>query len=79
MKNVTISMEEKLARWVRIKAAEKDMSVSKYIRELIEEHMNSLRAYSQAMKQNLAKQPKNISSNKPYPDRDSIHDRSDLR
>jgi len=72
-------MEEKLARWVRIKAAEKDMSVSKYIRELIEEHMNRAREYARAMKKNLAKQPIDISSNQPYPGREDIHDRSDLR
>lgn len=75
MKNVTISMDEELARWVRIQAAEQDVSVSRYIRELLAETMQRSRTYQAAMKRNLARKPKDISSGAPYPDRDELHAR----
>jgi plasmid stability protein len=36
MKNVTITLPEDTARWLRIKAAEDDRSVSRWIGELLE-------------------------------------------
>ncbi|MCY4635943.1 MAG: hypothetical protein OXG04_15795 [Acidobacteria bacterium] len=35
MKNVTITLPEDLARWVRIRAAEQDRSVSRWVAELL--------------------------------------------
>jgi hypothetical protein len=37
MKNVTITLDEKVARWARIKAAEKDTSVSRLVGEMLRE------------------------------------------
>lgn len=39
MKNVTISLDEKVARWARVKAAEQDKSLSRFLAELLEERM----------------------------------------
>ena len=39
MKNVTISLNEKIARWARVKAAEQDKSLSRFLAELLEERM----------------------------------------
>lgn len=36
MKNVTITLSEDTARWLRIKAAQDDVSVSRWIGELLE-------------------------------------------
>jgi hypothetical protein len=37
VKNVTISMDEDLARWVRVEAAKADTSVSRWIGEVLED------------------------------------------
>ena len=39
MKNVTISLDETIARWARVKAAEQDKSLSRFLAELLEERM----------------------------------------
>lgn len=36
MKKVTITLQEDLARWLRVNAAENDRSVSKWLAELLE-------------------------------------------
>ena len=36
MKNITITLPEDVARWLRIKAAENERSVSKWLAELLE-------------------------------------------
>ncbi len=36
MKNVTVTLPEDVARWLRIRAAEDDRSVSKWLADLIE-------------------------------------------
>lgn len=79
MRNVTISMTEELARWVRIQAAEHDVSVSRYIRDLLAASMERARAYEAAKRRNLARPPKNIGSGEPYPERGELHDRAQLR
>lgn len=35
MRNVTISLDEEVARWVRVAAAEHDLSVSRYVGEIL--------------------------------------------
>jgi hypothetical protein len=39
MKKVTISVDEEAARWVRIRAAERNTSVSRLLGELLKEKM----------------------------------------
>ena len=39
MKNVTVSLDETVARWARVKAAEQDKSLSRFLAELLEERM----------------------------------------
>ena len=41
MKNVTITLDEETARWARVEAAHRDMSVSRLIAELLQEHMRA--------------------------------------
>jgi hypothetical protein len=41
MKNVTISLRENVARWARVKAAEEDKSLSRFLADLLEERMRS--------------------------------------
>ncbi len=78
MKNITISMDEEVARWVRIRAAEQEMSVSRYVGNLLRQTMRESEEYRKAMRRNLARKPVPISSG-PYPSREELHDRAALR
>ena len=49
MRNVTIVVEEEVARWVRVRAAEHDTSVSRLVGEMLQGQMESDRGYEQAM------------------------------
>ena len=55
MKNVTITLPEDLARWVRVRAAENERSVSKWIAELLEGMRSQEDEYDVAMKRFLAR------------------------
>lgn len=76
MKNITISMDEDLARWTRVAAARREQSVSRFLAALIENEMKTDGAYEKAMKAFLAVKPRPLG--KPggkYPDREEIYDR----
>ncbi|MBZ5607979.1 MAG: CopG family transcriptional regulator [Acidobacteriia bacterium] len=51
MKNVTISLDEEVARWARRKAADEDTSVSKFVSRLLEREMRASDSYWQAYRQ----------------------------
>ena len=76
MKNVTITLDEEVARWARIKAAEQDTSVSKLVGEMLRDKMMNERSYYLSMKRYLSRKPRQLS--KPgtrYPTREEIHER----
>jgi hypothetical protein len=79
MKNVTVSLDEDVARWARIRAAELDVSVSRMLSDLLREQMSRALTYQTEMRQYLVREPRVISEGYPYPSRDSLHDRSGLR
>lgn len=80
MKNVTITLDEKTAAWVRVSAAREDKSVSRYIGELLEKRMRESRDYANATRRYLDRQPSRINEKRSkLPTRDELHDRSDLR
>ena len=53
MKNVTITMEDAAAEWVRIEAAKRGSSVSRLVGEWLAEKMRQEDAYVQAMREAL--------------------------
>ena len=59
MKNVTITLEEEVARWARIMAAKQNTSVSRLVGELLREKMLEEQNYQIAMQQYLS-QPPNV-------------------
>lgn len=79
MKNVTITMDDEVARWARMAAAEREMSLSRFVGELLRERMKQNRAYEQAMHEFLAMTPTGDSRGQPLPTRDEIHDRAAFR
>src|SRR5437763_17153771 len=79
VRNVTVTLDEETARWARIEAARREMSVSRLIRNLLEESMRRNQAYEVAMREYLSRPARPISANASYPKRDEIHDRASLR
>jgi hypothetical protein len=79
MRNVTITLDEETARWARVEAAHRDMSVSRLIGELLREHMRAQTTYEDAMGRYLARAPVKLKDGGGYPTREELHDRADLR
>jgi len=80
MKNVTITLDEKTATWVRVYAARHDTSVSRLIGEMLQQRMRESREYDEAMRRFLAKAPVRLKrAGTRYPTRDELHDRARLR
>lgn len=80
MKNVTVTLDEDVARWARIRAAELDTSVSRMLGELLREQMGRELTYHTQMHQYLVREPQPLSApGSRYPLRDELHERSDLR
>jgi thiaminase len=80
MKNLTITLDEKTAAWIRVYAARQGMSVSRFVGELLNERMAETRTYNQALRNFLAQKPfefEFIDGRRPT--REELHDRSGLR
>lgn len=80
MKNITITLDEKTAAWLRAYAAQHGMSVSRFVGEFLQERMQALRAYNDAMRGFLAHTPfafRFIGGQRPT--REELHDRGGLR
>ena len=76
MKNVTITLKEEVARWARIKAAEKNTSVSRLLGEILQERMQEEESYRLAMEQYLAQGPQPLkNAGQRYPRREELHER----
>lgn len=74
-RNVTVVLEEDVARWARIAAAERETSVSRFLGALLKERMLTERGYDQAMQRFLRQEPVTRKEPGPYPSRDEIHER----
>ena len=80
MKNVTITLNEEVAHWARIRAAELNTSVSRLLGDMLRDLMDREQVYQSAMQRYLSRKPRVLSeSRKRYPRRDQLHDRSGLR
>jgi hypothetical protein len=76
MKNVTISLDDEVARWARIQAAEKNTSVSRLVGNLLKEKMQEEADYALAMEQYLMIQPVALKQvGDRYPRREELHER----
>ena len=80
MKNVTITLDEEVARWARIRAAERDTSLSRLVGELLREKMFDESNYQTSMQNYLAQSPRVLrKKGYKYPDREALHDRQGIR
>ena len=80
MKNITVTLPEDVARWLRVRAAEEGRSISKWLAELLEAMKRREDEYEVAMQQALAIKPEKLNeTGEPYPSRESHYDRPGLR
>lgn len=76
MKNITITVDEETAAWARAQAASLDMSLSRFVGELLQHRMSESRQYERAMRQYLSKQPVPLKrQDERYPARNELHER----
>jgi hypothetical protein len=75
MKNVTISVDEAVARWARVAAAKRDVSISRFIAELLQERMPEEATYEVAMKRSIGRRARRLKEpGSRYPTREELHD-----
>lgn len=78
LRNITITLEESVARWARIEAARRDTSISRFLAGILKERMGEKNEYDRAMREALAREPF-LNSEGPYLTREEAHDRDRLR
>ena len=79
MKNVTIAIDEEVARWAKIWAARHDTSLSRMVGEMLRERMLHEARYEAAMERYLSDGPVMLKRRGRYPERDELHERGGLR
>jgi hypothetical protein len=77
LRNVTVTLEEQVARWARLEAARKEMSVSRLLGKILKERMLEKDGYQGAMRRALRRKPF-LNTDGHYPSREEAHDRARL-
>ena len=80
MKNITITVPEDLALWLRVRAAKQNLSMSRWLAGVLADMRRREDAYEVSMKRFLARKPRHlewIGGRKPS--REELHDRASLR
>jgi hypothetical protein len=78
LRNVTVTLEENVARWARMEAARQDTSLSQFLAGILQERMRETDDYDRAMRQALARKPF-LKTDGRYLSREEVHDRSRFR
>ena len=78
LRNITITLDEELARWVRIEAARSNTSVSHFLADILKERMIQKDNYEAAKRRALARKPF-LKTDGRYLSREQVHDRERLR
>ena len=79
MKNVTITLEEEVARWARVWAAENDTSVSRFVGDLLKTRMMDELEYDRARRRFLGRRSTVLKDSGAYPQRSELYERDLLR
>jgi len=80
MKKVTITLDEETARLARIRAAERDMSLSRFIGEALRRELRHADDYEAAYRAWRARKPFPLKgAPQPYPKREELYDRPVFR
>lgn len=80
MKKITITLDEKTAARVRVQAAERKMSLSRYVGEVLREQLRRTDDYEHAMRRFFALKPFALKGPPQiYPSRDELYGRPVIR
>ena len=79
LRNLTITVEEAVARWARVHAARHHKSVARIVGEMLKERMQEEEGYEEAMREYLSRKPVRLKKTGGYPTREELHDRRSLR
>ena len=80
MKNVTVTLPEDVALWLRVRAAENGRSVSRWLSDLLESMKRREDEYEVAMERALARKPWKMEwIDGRRPTREELYDRTGLR
>ena len=80
LSNVTVTVEEGTLERAKVEAAKKNLSLSRFVGEVLREHLGKRDAYEIAMRESLAEKPLGLKGPwKPYPKREELYDRPVLR
>lgn len=61
MPNMTIKVDEEVLRWARLRAAELDINVARFVGDLLRDHMLQTTGYESARQRFLATRPRALS------------------
>jgi hypothetical protein len=79
-RNVTITLEEDVARWARIEAAKRGSSVARLVGEMLEEKMKREEGLQAAGDAFFSIAPRVLrAAGRSLPRREELHDRAGLR
>ena len=79
MKNVTVTLDERTALWARVEAAKQDVSLSTFLRQMLERAHAAQESYPGAMRRYQSRQPVGLKTAGRYPSREELHERDGLR
>jgi hypothetical protein len=74
LRNITITLEESVAKWARIEAARNDISLSRLLASILKEQMQEKNGYETAMRRALSREPF-LKSDGRYLSREEAHER----
>jgi hypothetical protein len=78
LRNVTLTLEEEVARWARLEAARQDTSVSRLLAGILKQRMMEADNYEKSMRRALSGKPL-FKSDAKHMTREEMHDRPRLR
>jgi len=78
LRNVTVTLDEAVARWARMEAARAETSVSRLLGKILEERMAQQDEYGKAMKRALGRKPF-LKTDGKYSTREEAHERGGIR
>ncbi len=80
MKNVTITLDQQTAAWIRVQAAKLNMSVSRFVGELLHKQMTDAQTYNESMQRFFSEKPLDFEWVDGHrPKREELYDRPVLR
>ena len=80
MKNLTVTLDEETMRLARVRAAERDMSVSRFVGEVLRRELRHEQDYEAAYRAWRSRKPFPLKgAPQPYPKREDLYDRPVLR